>query len=598
MQEKLKIKALLALQRFMEWRSENLSDKQYLYLLSVVVGFISGIAAVILKNTVHLVELVLTNGISGVHDYLYFVYPVCGIVITVLIVQLYFKTPVGHGVPDALLAISKGNANLPKSATWSSIITSAITVGLGGSVGLEGPAVATTSAIGSNLGQLLKLNYKTKVILIACASSATVASLFKAPIAAIVFSLEVIMIDLSAVSLVPLLLSAISANIVTRLFIGSSVLFHYNLPYDFEPIDTVFFVALGILCGLVSVYYTKIYFLLAKWMEGIKKLYLRVLIGAASVGLLIYFLPPLYGEGYGFINALIAGKEGSIFKEITLYNAGESFWTVVFTFLAFIFLKAIASTLTIKSGGVGGIFAPSLFIGAATGAFFSHFVGALRLSEVHPSHFILVAMGGLMAGVLHAPLTGIFLIAEITGGYALFMPLMIASSLAFITVKYASPYSIYTRQLATRGELLTHHKDQAVLTLMSLQNEIETEFVRVHPYDSLRTLVKAVANSSRNLFPVVKEDQSFVGVVMLDDIRSYMFDQTLYDTLKVHEVMTAAPEFIYVNDTMTSVMTKFDQSGAWNLPVLSADGKFMGFVSKAKLFTAYRKRLKDFYEEG
>lgn len=586
------------IQKFLIWRSQHIKDRQFIYLLSIVVGLLSGLAAVVIKNSVYLVEVLLTEGIRDVDDYLYFLYPLAGIVITVLVIRFVLRKPVGHGIPNALYAISKNNGDIEKHETFASILTSAITVGFGGSVGLEGPTVATTAALGSNLGKTMRLNYKTKVLLIACAASGALAAIFKAPVAAIVFALEVIMIDLTAVSLIPILLASISAALTSRLIFGQDVLFHTDLADPFALSDVPFYALLGIACGLVSVYFNRIYFFVAKWAEKFKKPVLRAVIGGSLVGFLIYLLPPLYGEGYPLINALIADDSSALWEEIRVFSGVDNELLLILTLAGLIVLKAFATSITLKSGGIGGVFAPSLFMGATTGFLFSRLFNDSGLVNVSTTNFTLVAMGGMMAGVLHAPLTGIFLIAEITGGYELFLPLMITASLAFITVKYATPHSIYTRQLAQRGELLTLHKDQAVLTLMNLKSELETNFISIRPYDNLGQLAKAVAQSSRNLFPVVDEEERFLGVVSLNDIREVMFDRDQYETVLVHELMTAAPEFVYIEDSMERVMQKFDASSAWNLPVLNQEGKYLGFVSKSRLFSAYRKLLREFYDDA
>lgn len=583
---------------FLIWRVKHLKHKQFIYILSVVIGLLSGLAAVILKNLAHWVELLLiSTDLEDVSDLTLFFTPLIGIFLAVFVTKTLIKANIGHGIPNVLYAISKGNANMSKKGMYASALTSVLTVGFGGSVGLEGPSVGTTASIGSNLGQLLKLNYKTKVLLMACASSGAIASLFKAPIAAIVFSLEVIMIDLSAVSLIPLLLSTIAANLTSRLFLGEEVLFHFELMEDFDASKTIFYVLLGMVSGLVSVYFTRSYFFIGSWMDRLKNGYVKALVGGSIVGALIYIFPPLYGEGYSTVNLLIQGEENLMLNNIHFIPNLDEFWIVMLVLFAIIVFKTLATVLTLKSGGVGGIFAPALFLGAGTGYTFSKLVNAVTGTYLSSSNFTLVAMGGLMAGVLQAPLTGIFLIAELTGGYDLFLPLMITSSIAFITVKYSTPYSIYTRQLAKRGELLTHHKDRAVLTLMNLKNEVETNFIRMKPYQSLGDLVKAIAKSDRNLFPVVDDENLFLGVVTLNDARKVMFEQEKHGKIKVHELMTSAPEFIYRTDNMEEVMRKFDHCGAWNLPVIDSHGKYIGFVSKSKLFSAYRKRLKDFYEE-
>lgn len=583
------------IQGFLVWRVRYISNRQFIYLISVLIGLISGVAAVTIKNTVHLVEIMLMEGISDVDDWLYFLYPLLGIIITVLIVQFVLRYRVGHGIPAALYAISKGNGNLSKKDTFASIITAAVTVGFGGSVGLEGPTVATTSALGSNIGQLFRMNYKTKTLLIACAAAGALASIFNAPIAAIVFAIEVIMIDLTAASLIPLLLSSASAALTSRFFLGNDVLFHFDLSDVFNTNNVPFYILLGLVSGIISIYFSTVYFSISNALEKIKHRYVRTLVGGSLLGLIIFVFPPLYGEGYGVINALVENDGARVIDQIRFVDIDHTFWMVTFALAAIMLLKVVATTLTLKSGGIGGIFAPTLFMGSTLGFVFARVFNGLGLANLSVTNFTLVSMAGLMAGVLHAPLTAIFLIAEITGGYELFIPLMVTTAIAFITVKYAVPHSVYNMQLAKRGELITHHKDQAVLTLMELKKEIEVNFRTVGPYDSLGELVKEVSKSSRNLFPVIDENQQFLGVVTLDDIRTIMFDQDKYDKMVVHELMQTAPEFIYTTDSMETVMNKFESSGAWNLPVLQGE-KYVGFVSKSKLFSAYRQLLKDFYE--
>lgn len=585
------------LKQFLVWRAKHIKDRQFIYILSVVTGLLSGLAAVVIKNTVHLVEILLTEGISGVHSFLYFVYPLVGILLSVAFVLFIIRKPVGHGIPNALYAISRGNGNIHKRDTWTSVVTSALTVGLGGSVGLEGPTVATSAALGSNLGQKFKMTRKTKVLLIACASSGALSAIFNAPVAAIVFALEVIMIDLTAVSLAPVLLASISAVLTSRLFLGEETLFHFNLSDPFIVGDTLFYVLLGVVCGLLSVYFTKVYFFVEKYMQKVSNKLVRAILGGTIVGALIFLMPQLYGEGYGLINALIEGDEEKALIGTFLKTIGDNSWSIILFLGVLVMVKAVATSVTLQSGGVGGIFAPTLFMGTTVGYLYAKFFRESGIADLSSSNFTLVAMGGMMAGILHAPLTGVFLIAEITGGYELFLPLMITAAIAFITVKYGVKNSVYTMQLAKRGDLLTHHKDQAVLTLMNLKEEIEQDFVKVHPYDKLEGLVKAVADSKRNLFPVVDEDNIFLGVITLNDIRQIMFDRDQYDKVLVHELMTSAPEYIYYTDSMESVMNKFDRSGAWNLPVIDADNHYVGFVSKSKLFSGYRSRLKDFYDE-
>ena len=569
-----------------------------MYILSVLIGFLSGLVAVVLKNAVHFVEYLLKIGVSNVHDYLYFIYPTVGIFLVVLIAKFVIREKVGHGIPIMLYAISKGNGNIGKKDTWASIISAAITVGFGGSVGLEGPTVATSGALSSNFGQLLRLDYKKKKLLIGAAATGALAAIFNAPIAAIVFALEVIMLDLTITSLIPLLLSSATAAVMSRLFLGDDYLFHFSLLDDFNVNEVFFYVLLGLFTGMLSVLFTNTYFFTDKWLKKITNVYLKPIIGGVAVGAMIFVFPQLYGEGYGTINALIADDLDSALSSSMLSDvSGHAFLAFVLLFSLPI-LKSVAASLTLNSGGVGGIFAPTLFIGSTGGYMFGHILTYLGFDNISRSNFTLVGMAGAMAGILQAPLTAIFLIAEITGGYSLFLPLMITAVISFLLVKYFTPYSVYTKQLGQGGELITHHKDRAVLTLMRLHNEIEKNFLTVHAYDKLGDLVQIVSRSSRNLFPVIDENNTFLGVVNLNDVREIMFDRDKYDELYVHELMTPAPEFIYFTDTMEKVMQKFDQSGAWNLPVVSEDSKYIGFVSKSKLFSAYRKLLRDFYEEG
>ncbi len=583
------------IRKILIWRTRHISNRQFIYLLAIGIGLLSGLAAVIIKNTVHLVEMLLTEGIRDVDDYLYFVYPLAGILLTILTIQFILRAPVGHGIPGALYAISKGNGNISVKDTFSSVLTASITVGFGGSCGLEGPTVATTSAIGSNVGQLFRLNYKTKTLLIACAAAGALASIFKAPVAAIVFAIEVIMIDLTAASLIPLLLASVSAALTSTIFLGDDVLFHFDLTARFQSWELPFYVVLGLVSGLLSIYFSSVYFFFSNTLDKINGKYLKAIVGGSLLGLLIYLFPPLYGEGYGVINALVVGDMEQVIGQLRYVDLTQSFWAMLFALIGIMLLKVVATIVTFKSGGIGGIFAPTLFMGSTLGFVFASVMEHLNIAKLSTSHFTLVGMAGLMSGVLHAPLTAIFLIAEITGGYELFLPLMITTAISFMTVKYAVPHSVYTMQLAKRGELITHHKDQAVLTLMQLGNEIEKNFKTVGPYQSLGDLVKVVSASSRNLFPVVDESNQFLGVVTLDDIREIMFDKEQYDTVQIHMLMQSAPEFIQVNDTMEVVMEKFESSGAWNLPVVE-NQRYIGFVSKSRLFSAYRKLLREFYD--
>ena len=592
-----RVKFKKSLQQFLIWRAKNVSDRVFTLVLSFVVGILSGLATATIKNSVHLVERFLTADIADDQDsLLFFFLPTIGILLTVIIIKYLIKQPVGHGIPNALYAISKGNGIIHFKKMFSSIITSAITVGFGGSTGLEGPTVSTTSAIGSNLGQALKVNYKTRKLLIACAASGALAAIFKAPIAAIVFAVEVIMLDLTTASLIPLLIASTGAALTSRWIFGSDILFHFTIKDPFITTDIPFFVILGGIAGLISVYFTKVFAYSSIFFDKLKNVWLRVIIGGVMLGGLIYLLPPLYGEGYETINNLIEGNYAKTLDNSIFIGYRENIFIVMIFLTAVVFLKAFATNITFGAGGVGGIFAPTLFMGSIMGFVFVTTLNIIGLGDFSVANYTLIGMAALMAGNLQAPLTAIFLIAEITGGYELFIPLMIVSSISFLTVKYFVPHSVYNMQLAKKGALLTHHKDQAVLTLMELKNEIESDFVSVTPYQTLGDMVKAIAKSNRNLFPVIDEKNYFIGVVLLNDVRGVMFNKEQYNDTLVHQLMSSAPEHISIKDNMEEVMNKFETSGAWNLPVLD-DGKYVGFVSKSKLFSAYRKLLRDFYDE-
>lgn len=582
--------------QFLIWRTKHIKNKQWILFLAALCGFAAGLAAVTIKNVVHLVEKGLTYRLDKYLHFLYFLYPLVGILITVTIIKFVLKAPVGHGIPNTLYAISKGNGIMKARAMFASVITSAFTVGFGGSAGLEGPSVGTTAAIGSNIGRLFRTNYKTRKLLIGCAAAGALASLFNAPIAAIVFASEVLMIDFTTASLVPLLLASASAALTSRFFMGDDVLFHFKLQDIFSFAEVPYYVLLGVVGGVFSMYFAYVYFFVSTSFDRIKNTYLKATVGGVLLGGLIFLMPPLYGEGYGFVNHLIEGDIREALFDIDLENLYNNEPLLIGVLLAIVLFKVFATILTFKAGGVGGIFAPSLFMGGTMGFLFTRVINYFNFAHISQSNFTLVGMAGVMAGVLHAPLTAVFLIAELTGGYELFVPLMITSSIAFFTVKLVVPYSVYTMQLAKRGELITHDKDQAVLTMMKLEKEIEKDFLLVSPYETLGQMIKTVSKSKRNLFPVVDKDRYLLGVVLLDDIREIMFNRDQYTNTYVHELMSIPPDYIEISDNMDAVMRKFEQTGAWNLPV-TQDGKYIGFVSKSKLFNGYRTMLKDFYED-
>lgn len=580
--------------KFLVWRVKHISHRQFVLLLSIVIGFLAGVAAVVIKNSVHFIqELLIHDAIKEYKSYLYFAYPLIGIAIAVLLIKYVIRNRVGHGIPTVLHTISKRNGIMKQYQMFASVITSALTVGFGGSVGLEGPTVSTGSALGSNIAQTMHLNYKTRILLIGCAAAGAMASIFKAPIAAIVFAIEVFMLDLTLFSLVPLLLASVSAAVTSLFFLGDDVLFHFSLKDAFQLGDIPFYMLLGVVAAIFSVYFTKVYFFIAKFFEKIKNTFNKLLIGGLLLGLLLYLFPPLYGEGYELINSLLEGKAEEVLEQTMFENLNSQFLGIALFFLGVMLLKIVATSITFGAGGIGGIFAPTLFMGSTMGFLMARVANTLGIGKLSESNFTLVGMAGLMAGVLHAPLTAIFLIAELTGGYELFIPLMITSAISFALVKYFLPHSVYTMQLAKRGELLTHNKDKAILTLLKLDSVIENDFMPVKPNMNLGEMVKVVSSCKRNLFPVLNKDNELKGVITLDDIREIMFTPSLYEDTLVKNIMHNPPEVIFYDETMDVVMEKFKGSGAWNLPVIR-DGRYVGFVSKSKLFSVYRRKLIEF----
>jgi len=576
--------------RFHAWRLKNVNHRQFVLVLSALVGLAAGLGAAVLKNLVHLIQRALNSGIVMEFNYLHFIYPLIGISLAVLFLKYGIRQKVGHGIPAVLYAISKRSSIMKRHNMFSSVISSALTVGFGGSAGLEGPTVATGSSFGSNIGQLLRVNYKTVTLLLGCGAAGAMAAIFNAPIAAIVFALEVIMLDLTLSSLVPLLVASVTAALTSHLLIGDEVLFHIELRDAFQFNDVIYFIALGIITGLVSFYFIKIYWLISDFFEKIENVWKRLLFGGGILGILIFFIPPLYGEGYKTIHSLLAGNTAKIFEGSPMYQYSDNIYMVLLMIAFMLLIKVVATSVTFGAGGIGGVFAPTLFVGSAVGFVFSKSINTFGLGTLSETNFTLVGMCGMIAGVLHAPLTAIFLIAEITSGYELFLPLMITGTISFITMRTFVPHSVYTMQLAKRGELITHHKDSAVLTLMSLRSEVEKDFSTVAEGSSLRDLVKIVAKARRNLFPVLDEHQKLLGVINLDDIREIMFKQEMYDEVKVESLMILPPALVSPSDHMDKVMKTFEQTGAWNLPVCK-DEKYIGFISKSKLFSAYRKIL-------
>ncbi|HBC78602.1 MAG TPA: chloride channel protein, partial [Bacteroidales bacterium] len=516
--------------------------------------------------------------------------------LTLLFVRYIVKDNIGHGVSRVLYAISKKKSRIRGHNNWTSLIATTITIGFGGSVGAEAPIVLTGSSIGSTIGKYFNLNYKNVTLLIGCGAAGAISGIFKAPVAGIVFTLEVLMLDLTMSSIVPLLISSVTAATVAYFLIGDDVLLSFNITEAFNIRNIPWYLLLGAVSGFVSLFFSKMTLLLEKWYEKINNIFGRLLLGGSVLGLLIYIFPSFYGEGYNTIMSLLHGNEGSIFQNSLFSGLGNSYFVYILFFLGLVFLKVIASSSTNGAGGVGGIFAPTLFIGGVTGFIIASLLNRYAGAEIPDNRFVLVGMAGAMAGVMHAPLTAIFLIAEITGGYTLLIPLIITSTIAYITVRAFEKHSIYHIQLAEKGELITHDKDKAVLTMMNWRKEIEKDLITIRSTDNLGDLVKTISKSNRNIFPVVDEYNILEGVVLLDDVREIMFNSELYKTTFVKDFMTIPPTYLDIGENIEVVMDAFSNTGAWNLPVLDK-GYYVGFLSKSRLYTTYRELLVQFSEE-
>jgi CIC family chloride channel protein len=573
------------------WRYRHISERQFIYILSILVGFLAGFGTFILKDLTFLIEELLQgNFIKEYHYSLYFIFPIIGLFLVFCIKKFVIKRDIGHGISTTLHAISSRNGMIQRYKIFASLITAPITVGFGGSAGLQGPAVSSGAALGSNVAQLFHMNSKTRMLLIGCATAGAMSSMFQAPIAAIIFAVEIFSLDLAFASLIPLLLASVSAVITSYFFVGTDVLFGFKLVDVFQMKDIPFYIILAFLTGIASVYFSKMYFKIINFFEQFKSPFKKLVIGGVAIGIMLYLIPPLYGEGYGLINNLLNGNTAEALKDIP-YNINlENVYVVVLMLLLIAIFKAIAMTTTFAAGGVGGIFIPTIFMGSALGNAIAKIINQFGF-DVSESNFTLIGMTGLMAGVLHAPLTAIFLIAEITGGYELFVPLMLVSAISFAFTKYFVSNSIYTVELAKKGQLITHNKDKNVLMLMRIDKLIERNFKSISPEMTLgEMLKKSVAKSKRNIFPVLDQKQRFLGIVLLDDIRPMMFDQSQYDEVHVSDFMKSAPAIIFHDDSVEDVMAKFKESAAWNLPVVKEE-KYVGFISKSKLLSAYRNKL-------
>ena len=571
----------------------NWPERNILMVLSLVVGVGCGLAAVVLKSSISFIHHHLTSWFdSEAYNALYLIYPGIGMLLAMIFVRYFIKEDIGHGVTKVLLAVSKNESKIKSHNMWSSVLASSVTIGFGGSVGAEAPIVYTGAAIGSNVGKYMGLSYRKMTILLGCGAAGAVAGIFKAPLAGVLFTLEILLFNISMNAMLPLLLSTISATVVSYIFFGGDPTFACTLT-PFSMANLPFYVVLGIFCSFFSVYFTRTTLWLEDKIKSINHVYLRWGISALALGLLIFLFPPLYGEGYEYIHQLLNGVEINLEGKTILSFFMNNTWSIPLFFLLILLLKVFSMSFTNAGGGVGGTFGPTLFVGALVGFVVARTINLLtgELISVPEQNFVLVGMAGLMAGVMQAPMTAIFLIAEISGGYSLFIPLILTSTISYGMTRAIEPYSIYTKRIAKRGELLTHDSDQAVLTLLRTNELIESDFIPITIDASLGHLVEVVANSSRNIFPVLDRKGNFQGYVSLEDIRKDMFDESLYEKRHVFNYMKTSPAYVYIDERMDSVMDKFEKTEAWNLPVIDENRKYLGFVSKSKIFSAYREQL-------
>ena len=584
--------------RFLIWSKKRLKEKHYILVISFLVGICTAVTAIALKQLIHFIQILLTTNTQSGVNYWLLIYPAIGILLAGLFVKYIVRDDISHGITKILYAISQRKSRIKPHNIWSSLVASSVTIGFGGSVGAEAPIVLTGAAIGSNLGRLFRMEQKTLMLLVGCGAAGAIAGIFKAPIAGLIFVIEVLMLDFTLTSILPLLISSVTAATVSYIFTGTDAMFKFSQTEIFEMHRIPYVLLLGIFCGLVSLYFTRTMNKVENIFRKRSSQWQRFVMGAVTLSILIFIFPPLYGEGYNTINSLLNGQFLSLMDQSAFFELKDNYWGIVL-FLGLILLtKVFATSATNGGGGCGGIFAPSLYLGCIAGFIFAHTSNFFELTPYLPEkNFALLGMAGVMSGIMHAPLTGVFLIAELTGGYDLFLPLMIVSISSFATINMFERHSIYSMRLAQKGELLTHHKDKAVLTLLKIDNVLETNFVVLQPDMMLGDVVKAIMQSSRSIFPVVDPNGKLLGLVLIDNIRNIMFRPELYERFKVTKIMVSAPAMIVSDMPMEKIMQIFDDSKAWNLPVIDKQGRYLGFVSKSKIFNSYREVLVDTFSE-
>ncbi|MDO5663660.1 MAG: chloride channel protein [Bacteroidia bacterium] len=585
--------------KFHDWRRTYIKERHFLLFACFIVGILTALAAYLLKLAVHSVGMFLTDNFSQTGaNYLYLVYPIIGILLAGLFVKYIVKDDISHGVTKILFAISQRKSRIKSHNIYSSLVASSITIGFGGSVGAEAPIVLTGSAIGSNVGRFFKLDQRNLMLLVGCGAAGAIAGIFKAPIAGILFVIEVLLLDLTLSSILPLLVTAVTATTISYILTGTDAMFAYSQVEVFTLNRIPYVIALGVICGFLSLYVTRS----MSWSEDLYaklKPWGRLALGGITLSVLIFLFPPLYGEGYNSIETLLAG--GDKFRELlngSFFYTQQSRWGIVIFLMLILFFKVFATSATNGGGGTGGVFAPTLFLGCILGFVYSYTMNELGMATYLPQeNFALMGMAGVMAGVMHAPLTGTFLIAELTGGYELFLPLMIVSICSYATIVIFEKHNIYAMRLAKTGELITHHKDKAVLTFLKVEDMLETNIPIVHPEMTLGDMVKVISSSHRNIFPVVNDDGVLQGLVLLNNIRNIMFRPELYDGFKVKKFMVGAPAEIKIDTPMEKVMDTFEDTKAWNLPVVDSNGIYLGILSQSSVFNYYRDVLVETYSD-
>lgn len=579
----------LVIKKIQTWLKINIADKNFIIIASVIVGLMSGAAAVALKSSVHFIQINLEQNILVLtSNYLYLIYPIIGISLTVLYVKIFRKGKITKGLSTIIHSVSKNNSDLPKHKTYSHIITSALTVGFGGSAGLEAPIVITGSAIGSNVAKAMNINLKGRTLLLACGAASGIAAIFNSPIAGVIFAFEVLLAEFAVPAFIPLLISSATAAVVSKALYSGQLFFLITDGWEFKALP--YYVALGFVCGIVSAYIIRVTLRLEAYFGSLKKTLPKLIIGSVFLGILIFLFPPLYGEGYKTISALLSGENAKIMDAAIFSSFNYNTGAIILFSAAIIFVKPIATSLTIGSGGNGGIFAPSLFIGAVLGFLYSLVINYSEIEAINQTNFVAVGMAGILSGVIHAPLTGIFLIAEVTGGYSLFVPLMIVSAISYFTSRYFEKYSIYTKTLAEKGIWTPGNKDQNVLNQITFFDLIEKDFIPIKPNYSLRQILKSASRSKRNIFPVIDDNEELLGLIMLDDLREVMLNFEIFDVIVASEMMRKPVATVEIDCDMSDVMKKFDYYKIWNIPVLEK-GKYMGFLSKSAIFSKYRDML-------